>query len=134
MAEMMYNTSPDNFYQQSDFRKKRIQSCAFVLAAIFSVLSCCAFAIYFFSSAELAPTIKLNEKLNPNYAPEGSLVRLPGIGMGRAQAIIAYRQYQLDRGESPFQTLDDLQNVKGIGVKTAKNISKWVDFENEKRK
>ena len=134
MAEMLHNTSPGNFSQQSDCRNNRIQAFAFVLAAVLSVLLCCAFAVSLSFSARHKSTAQLNDKLNPNYAPAGSLVRLPGIGAGRAQAIIAYRQYQLDRGQSPFRTLDDLQNVKGIGVKTAKNISKWIDFETDKRK
>jgi len=134
MAEMLHNTSPGNLFQQSGCRSNRIQAFAFVLAAVLSVLLCCSFAIPLSFSGRHQAMTQLSDKVNPNYALAGSLVRLPGIGAGRAQAIIAYRQYQLDRGERPFRTLDDLQNVKGIGVKTAKNISKWVDFENEKRK
>ncbi len=41
---------------------------------------------------------------------------LKGIGESKAQAIVKYRQMN-----APFQSLDDLQNVPGIGAKTVAN-------------
>lgn len=38
---------------------------------------------------------------------------LDGIGLGKAQAIVAYRD-----AHGPFKSVDDLGNVKGIGAKT----------------
>lgn len=38
---------------------------------------------------------------------------LGGIGMSKAQAIVAYRD-----AHGPFKSIDDLGNVKGVGAKT----------------
>jgi competence protein ComEA len=46
-----------------------------------------------------------------------TLASLNGIGESKAQAIVAYRE-----ANGPFQSADDLVNVKGIGEATvAKN-------------
>jgi competence protein ComEA len=38
---------------------------------------------------------------------------LDGIGLGKAQAIVAYRG-----AHGPFKSVDDVGNVKGVGAKT----------------
>ena len=38
---------------------------------------------------------------------------LDGIGMSKAQAIVAYRE-----AHGRFKTIDELSNVKGVGLKT----------------
>ncbi len=75
--------------------------------------------------------IKLDEKINPNNAPAASLVRLSGIGISRAEAIVAYREEfnQKSKNRLAFQSCNDLQKVKGIGPKTVQNISQWLKFE-----
>jgi len=57
------------------------------------------------------------------------LARLPGIGLVRAEAIIAYRENFYDNEARPFRDCDDLQKVRGIGPKTAANICEWLKFE-----
>ncbi len=47
-----------------------------------------------------------------NHANKGELMSLKGIGESKAEAIIAYRTKQC------FASMDDLMNVKGIGVST----------------
>jgi DNA uptake protein ComE-like DNA-binding protein len=70
------------------------------------------------------------ERINPNTAVIGSLVRLPGIGKARALDILHYRQTQTDAADGPvFSTPDDLQAIGGIGPKTAENIAPWLTFE-----
>ena len=49
-------------------------------------------------------------KININTADVYELQRLPGIGEARAQDIVAYREEH-----GPFQSVDELDNVKGIG-------------------
>jgi len=129
MGEILHNITSQPSLPGPHCRGKTVQSLAFVLAAILSVLFCGAFAISFFCCSGHPPTMKLNDKLNPNYAPAASLARLPGIGIVRAQAIITYRQKQESMEKRPFRTVDDLRNVKGIGVKTTKNITQWVNLE-----
>ncbi|MCB1718440.1 MAG: ComEA family DNA-binding protein [Candidatus Competibacteraceae bacterium] len=53
------------------------------------------------------------QPVNINTASAEELTELPGIGPAKADAIIKYRQ---DIG--PFQAIDDLLNIKGIGEKT----------------
>ena len=50
------------------------------------------------------------EIININTASAADLQRLPGIGAGRAEAIIAYRK---ERG--PFSRPEELRRVDGIG-------------------
>ncbi len=51
-------------------------------------------------------------KVNINLANFEQLVALPGIGKVKANAILRYRE-EVGR----FETLEDLQNIKGIGAK-----------------
>ncbi len=50
------------------------------------------------------------EKLDPNSAPAEQLARLPRIGPGIAQRIVAHRE-----AHGPFRALSDLAGVPGIG-------------------
>ena len=50
------------------------------------------------------------EKINLNTADQYDLRRLPGIGEKRAQDIVDYRE-----AHGPFQSVDELDNVSGIG-------------------
>ncbi len=111
-------------------RQERIQSFAFVISIVVAV----CFSLGFVGNLA-APgqsyKIELDEKINPNNAPAASLVRLPGIGISRAEAIIAYREEfnQGNKNGLAFQSCNDLQKVKGIGPKTVQNISYWLKFE-----
>ncbi len=69
------------------------------------------------------------ERINPNTASMASLVRLPGIGKARALDMIQYRQ-ETANGDPVFQTLGDMEKIKGIGPKTAENIAPYLTFEN----
>jgi len=72
----------------------------------------------------------LDSRLNPNDATVESLVRLPGLGLGRAGAIVAYRESLYREGRYPaFENCEDLRKVRGIGPKTVQNISAWITFD-----
>lgn len=59
-----------------------------------------------------------NEPLNINMASTARLaLELNGIGPSKAEAIVRYREQH-----GPFQTVDDLVNVKGIGSKTLEKL------------
>ena len=70
------------------------------------------------------------QRINPNTASIASLVRLPGIGKARAMDIIHYRQNQ--KPDQPvFLSASDLENIRGIGPKTAAALEPWLIFETE---
>ena len=56
-----------------------------------------------------------------NMADAASLQTLPGIGETKAADIVAYRE-----ANGPFATVDDLQNVKGIGEKTLEKLKEHI--------
>ncbi len=58
------------------------------------------------SSHKLQP----GQTLDVNTASESELTSLPGVGPSLARRIVEYRT-----ANGPFQTVDDLQNVSGIG-------------------
>ena len=60
-------------------------------------------------------------QIDLNTADERTLQTLPGIGPGRAAAIAGYRR---ERG--PFQRVQDLLNVPGIGDKTLAHLISYV--------
>ena len=51
--------------------------------------------------------------VNPNTATVTELMQLPGVGAKTAERIVEYRKQN-----GPFQRLEDLMNVKGIGEKS----------------
>lgn len=62
------------------------------------------------SSKPLGP----GERIDPNTAPLDQLMRLPRVGRGVAERIIA------ERVKGPYRTLSDLGRVRGIGPATLK--------------
>ncbi len=63
-------------------------------------------------------------RVDPNTAPLQMLVTLPGIGPGRAKAIIA------ERANGPYRSLSDLeQRVPGIGPVMAEGMAAYLVFE-----
>jgi competence ComEA-like helix-hairpin-helix protein len=111
--------------------QNRIQSFAYIISVCVAI--CCSFG--FVTKLEREQfKIELESRINPNDAPEESLIRLPGLGPGRAGAIVTYREDfdEKTAGSPAFQNSDDLQKVKGIGPKTAKNVGQWLTFELKK--
>jgi competence ComEA-like helix-hairpin-helix protein len=121
----------DNFTQRTEVRQNRIQSFAFVIAVSICVLFSVGFVVSGLLTSGQSCEIELDQKINPNKAPVASLVRLAGIGIARAEAIVAYREEfgEQNNGTPVFQNANDLQKVKGIGPKTVENIREWLKFE-----
>jgi competence ComEA-like helix-hairpin-helix protein len=112
-------------------KQSRIGSFAFVISVCLCGLLSIVFFVLSSSNKEQSGYIELDDKLNPNNASVESLMRLPDIGFQRAEAIIEYRVGLLKRDSNGpvFRDIADLQKVKGIGPKTAKNMSEWLRFD-----
>ena len=61
-----------------------------------------------------------NSCININTASKEQLTTLPGIGESTAQSIITYRQ------EHPFDTIEDIMNVSGIGEAKFQRIKDFI--------
>ncbi|MGA1980574.1 MAG: helix-hairpin-helix domain-containing protein [Sedimentisphaerales bacterium] len=121
----------NSFIQQADTSQNKIQSYAFCLALSAAVCISICFVVSSVGRFGQPSEIRLESRINPNYAPQASLMRLPGIGISRAEAIVAYRQdFSRQNANKPvFQNCDDLQKIRGIGAKTAEDICEWLKFE-----
>ena len=128
--DSLKNMVTEGFFQGAEVRQGRIQSFAFVLSVCVCILLAIIFSASRLPAVSESDVIKLDEKINPNEAAVSSLVRLPGIGVSRAEAIAAYREDIRREGQDmAFRDSDDLQKVKGIGPKTAQGIGEWLKFE-----
>jgi len=65
----------------------------------------------------------LGDKININQASRQELMLLSGIGEKYAQAIIDYRQSQ-----GPFNSTEEIKEVKGIGEKTFEEIKDRLEI------
>lgn len=73
---------------------------------------------------EIAPIVKIIEKMDPNNASFDDLCLLPGIGPQAAADIIAYRD-----SVGPFKYLDDLAEVRGIGRSMLERMAPYVTLD-----
>jgi len=109
-----------------------VQVWGFVVGCMVAVVLCAIFVGVVVGDRGGEP-VEILDKINPNSAPVASLVRLPGIGLSKAQAIVAYRRQKLAQGGlrdgRVFRSVSDLQQVKSIGAKTVERIAEFVDFE-----
>ena len=61
------------------------------------------------------------DKVDLNTATKSELLMLPGVGDSTADAIIMYREQN-----GSFKSVDDLDNVKGIGDKKMEKLAGQV--------
>jgi len=113
--------------------KKRIEPFAFLIAVVMASLLTFGITAAARSGLGVQNPIRLDQKIDINSAPSASLVRLPGIGISRAQAIIEHRTLdrEADSRSRAFRNWRDLQKIHGIGPVTASKLSPWLTFENE---
>ena len=68
----------------------------------------------------VAKTAPAEGVLNVNNATLKELTYLPGIGLRKAERIVAYRTRR------PFRRVYQLARVKGIGPKTVRKLRRWL--------
>lgn len=61
------------------------------------------------------------QTLDINTASEAELTQLPGVGPSLARRIVEYRE-----ANGPFATVDDLQNVSGIGSSKFAKMEQFI--------
>jgi len=116
--------------EASEIRQGRIQATSFLMSITLIVVGAIILIISQNSGKE-SDKIIMENRINPNSEPVGSLLRLPGIGISKANAIVTYRDvFVLEHEQRPaFKEYRDLENVEGIGPKTADNICGYLKFE-----
>jgi competence ComEA-like helix-hairpin-helix protein len=104
------------------------QSRSYLVACILGTILAAIFT-WSYLHKQSSTTLVLETRINPNTASAASLMRLPGIGQARAEAVIALREKSAADGNAAFSSAADLRKVRGIGPKTVANISDSVTFE-----
>ena len=101
-----------------------------VLAAAWAVmLGWTWFARPCVPAADAAAVESVRERVDPNTASAASLRRLPGIGSALAAAVIDHRRRQGREGRAPaFRTVDDLDDVPGIGAGRLRRIRPFLSL------
>lgn len=84
----------------------RIQSFAFLVSVFLAFCFACFSAINYLSAGDVnnRDDSALDSFINPNEAPVASMLRLPGIGRTRAEAIVAYRESLESTSNTPAFT------------------------------
>jgi DNA uptake protein ComE-like DNA-binding protein len=114
--------------ERVDAEHNTIESLSYLLACVVALAFAISFSFAVLEGADEATAVRLQRWINPNDAPTASLVRLPQIGVTRAEKIIAYRQ--ANAGDEPaFTCPDDLKNVKGIGPVIVRQLADYLRFE-----
>lgn len=85
-----------------------------------------AFALFCIAALACLPARQTyaDHAVNINTAEQAELTTLAGIGDVKAQAIIDYRE-----ANGPFASIEDVQNVSGIGPATYANIKDHITVE-----
>ena len=108
--------------------QKQTQLSAFVTASVICCMLSILPAVSYFTRAGDISCVTLAGRINPNTAEAPSLVRLPGVGPRRAEAIIEYRN-RSGSDRPAFRRTADLENIKGIGPVTAGKMQPWLCFD-----
>ena len=123
-------TTDDGGFKKSRPERSRIESHCFIISIFINAVIVGLLIVPYLAGPSKHNEISPADRINPNCATSASLARLPGIGMVRAEAIVAYRNdFAATNNKKAFQNYKDLEKVRGIGPKTAQKINEWLKFE-----
>ncbi|HPS56340.1 MAG TPA: helix-hairpin-helix domain-containing protein [Sedimentisphaerales bacterium] len=105
----------------------KIDVSAFLVIIFICFLFSAGFVIFSAGLVDNTASVELDGKININEASAVSIMRLPGIGISKAESIILYRQ-NCGR-QKPFENCQDLMSIHGIGPKTADSVKQYIRFE-----
>ena len=74
----------------SEMDRNNVESFSFVLACLFCVII--VFILFFMVKTEGSSGLSFDNRININSANSASLIRLTGIGLVRAEAIVSFRE------------------------------------------
>jgi|GEM_PF-1286126 len=75
----------------------------------------------------------LPTRVDPNVASWQELARIPHLGEAIAKRIVAWRDEQRSQNNArPFEKLEDLDRVPGLGPKTIARFRAYLDFPEER--
>jgi competence protein ComEA len=97
---------------------------AFIVLSLIAIAAWCGYQIYLGGRTidiERAEPIAIDFKIDVNQAQWPELALMPNIGEQLAKRIVADRA---DRG--PFNDLEDLRRVRGIGPKTLESMKPFL--------
>jgi competence protein ComEA len=107
-----------------DVELLRHLGCVVVLAFTFGGLPCNS---WLFALPNQGKAARPPAAIDINKASANDLQKLPGIGPGLAQQIVAYREKH-----GPFRRVEDLMVIKGIGFKRWKEIRPFLRVGGQK--
>ena len=105
----------------------KIDTSAFVVIIFICFLFSAGFVIFSGGLFDNTASVELDGKININEASAVSMMRLPGIGVSKAESIVLYRQ-NCGR-QRAFENCGDIMIIHGIGVKTADGVKPYIKFE-----
>jgi hypothetical protein len=124
------NRTTGRFGTDPDPARRHAQSLAFLVGISLAVLLALGWAGKALRDQAQGRAVCPPEKINPNEAPVASLMRLPGIGLTRARAIVDYRRRPPEPAtpRPAFMDGQDMQRIKGFGPATVEDILPWLQF------
>ncbi len=120
--------SNESDYSGDKNLRTRTQCSAFCIAIILSVSLGTSLSFSHIGERADVCLVEIQRRVNPNVAPVASLVRLPGIGPSKAEAIVNFR-LEVEEDETLFKAASDLEKISGIGPGTVRKIEPYLYFD-----
>jgi competence ComEA-like helix-hairpin-helix protein len=120
----------DGGTDKRSLEQRKCESYPFIISILICTLLTALFVVPYLTRVHKKNENILTDRINPNNASAASLGRLPGVGIVRAEAIVAYRkEFTSSNSNQVFENCKDLEKVRGIGPTTVQKICEFLKFE-----